>query len=243
MKHLALIPARGGSTEVKDKNLRIVGGESLMAKSWNQCKSVGFFDQIILSTDSERIAREISSKDVFLNAKYDDIYKIGTQLYIHKRSKEDSHSLSLISDLIFKLNPRLDFDFIWLIQPSSPFRYQAEFDKLKLLAETNPNWTSIVSVKDASTYHPDRMFRISDEFVTPLFMAKINDNTPRQLLPKVFIKDGAFYIFTKSNLSKNVFLGDRVLPFFRNAKFNINIDTEEDLLIAQFFNDINGKEF
>ena len=241
MKHLALIPARGGSTGVKDKNLRIVGGESLVAKSWNQCRSARFFDQIILSTDSERIAMEISSKDIFQNAKFDDIYKIGPHLYIHKRSKEDSHSLSLISDLIFKLNPLLDFDFIWLIQPTSPFRNQAEFNEIKLVAEANPNWTSIVSLKDASMYHPDRMFRISGEFVEPLFMSKINDNTPRQLLPKVFIKDGAFYIFAKSNLSKNIFLGNKVIPFFRETKFNINIDTEEDLLIAQFLHDTYGE--
>jgi len=242
MKHLAIIPARGGSIGVKDKNLRVVGGTSLVTIAWNQCKATGFFDRIILSTDSELIANEVSSNVGFLDAQDEEIIQIDNNLGIHKRATKDAQTLSLISNLIFKLSSRLEFDFMWLIQPTSPFRYQEDFNKLKSLAETNQSWTSIVSLKDATEYHPDRMFRMSDNFVEPLLGVKSNDNSPRQTLPKVFIKDGAFYIFTKEHLSNKIFLGDKVLPFFREAKYNINIDTEEDLLIAQFLSDILRNE-
>jgi len=242
MKHLALIPARGGSTGVKDKNLKQVGGESLICKALNQCKSAGFFDQIVISTDSELIAKEISLGNAFVDAKYESMIRVNTELTIHKRSSSDAQALSLISDLVFKLSSFLDFDFLWLIQPTSPFRYKEDFTNLKFLSENELGWTSIVSLKDVAENHPDRMYQISERYVLPLLGYQFNDNSPRQILSKVFIKDGAFYIFTKDNLSKKIFLGDKILPFFREARSNINIDTEDDLLIAQFFGDLKRKE-
>ena len=55
---IAIIPARGGSSRIKNKNLKKIGKDSLIRNSLKTCKESGIFDQIILSTDSQEIAKE-----------------------------------------------------------------------------------------------------------------------------------------------------------------------------------------
>ena len=53
---LAIIPARGGSKRIPDKNLRIFCGKPIIAYSIEAALRCGCFDRVIVSTDSDRIA-------------------------------------------------------------------------------------------------------------------------------------------------------------------------------------------
>ncbi len=55
MKRLAAICARGGSTGVKDKNLRPLAGKPLIAHTIEQARQSGLFDAIAVSSDNRRI--------------------------------------------------------------------------------------------------------------------------------------------------------------------------------------------
>ena len=57
-KVLAVIPARGGSKGVKNKNLRIVAGKSLVARSVEVSIEASVFDAVVVSTDDEDIKAE-----------------------------------------------------------------------------------------------------------------------------------------------------------------------------------------
>ena len=66
---LAIIPARGGSKGIKNKNLAQIGKTNLIARAIQICKKSSKIDKIIVSTDSEAIAREAikeSGKDILL---------------------------------------------------------------------------------------------------------------------------------------------------------------------------------
>ena len=54
---LCIIPARGGSKGIKNKNLRLVNGKSLLERAINTAKNAGIFDDIVVSTDSAKIAQ------------------------------------------------------------------------------------------------------------------------------------------------------------------------------------------
>ena len=54
---VAIIPARGGSKGILGKNLLMVSGKPLVAWSIEHAKSVKRVDRVIVSTDSEEIAR------------------------------------------------------------------------------------------------------------------------------------------------------------------------------------------
>ena len=55
-ENLALIPARSGSKGLKDKNIRLLNGKPLLAYSIEAAKESGLFDEIMVSTDSQRYA-------------------------------------------------------------------------------------------------------------------------------------------------------------------------------------------
>jgi len=57
MSIIAFIFARGGSKGLPDKNIKILNGKPLIAWSIEHAKSVKRIDRVIVSTDSEEIAR------------------------------------------------------------------------------------------------------------------------------------------------------------------------------------------
>jgi len=233
LKHVALIPARGGSTAIKNKNLQEINGKSLVKIAWDQCNNSEIFDQILISTDSKEIANEVEGGNDFNNAEVDSITKISDIGFLHKRNSDDAGIYSLISELTFKIASLITHELLWIIQPTAPFRSKNEFEELKLITERELEWSSIISVKDAETVHPLKMFFLN-HFLSPVITLDIDDSQPRQLLPKVCIKDGAFYILKAENLKNRIFLGDKILPFIRSTDINVNIDNPEDLEIARF---------
>ena len=55
-KVYGFVPARGGSVEIPDKNLKEVGGKPLVVRAVETLKELSELAGVILSTDSERIA-------------------------------------------------------------------------------------------------------------------------------------------------------------------------------------------
>jgi YrbI family 3-deoxy-D-manno-octulosonate 8-phosphate phosphatase len=58
MSTVALIPARGGSKGIKRKNLRDLGGISLVGRCIRSAMNSGGFDDVVVSTDDDEIASE-----------------------------------------------------------------------------------------------------------------------------------------------------------------------------------------
>ena len=54
---VAIIPARGGSKRIPNKNIKPFAGKPIITYSIDAAKESGLFDRIIVSTDSEKIAR------------------------------------------------------------------------------------------------------------------------------------------------------------------------------------------
>jgi CMP-N-acetylneuraminic acid synthetase len=58
---IAIIPARGGSKGIPDKNLQTVGGVSLLARTISACLQSDSITTVYVSTDSDRIAEVASN--------------------------------------------------------------------------------------------------------------------------------------------------------------------------------------
>ena len=57
-KILCLIPARGGSKGIKNKNLKKINNKSLVKIAADFAKSLNFIDKIVVISDSEKILKE-----------------------------------------------------------------------------------------------------------------------------------------------------------------------------------------
>lgn len=239
LKNIALIPARSGSKGVKNKNLRKIGGKSLVKRTYNHAKKSSIFEKIIVSTDSLKIAQEINTKissEIF-EKNYDELYELDSLTVVHNRNPMLAQDLSPIRDLLFFIAKNIEFENLWMLQPTTPFRLKSEFleinDTANILQEKNIEWSSIVSCRVVSNVHPDRMLKIMDRYAYPILDSQILDNTPRQLLEPVFIKDGGFYLLQRKNLLQQIMLGNKIIPYVRSGYKTINIDSPEDLRKAQ----------
>lgn len=64
MKNLAVIPARGGSTRLKDKNIHPLGDKPLIRWITEAVVASECFDKVLISTDDDRIFDAVSDLDV-----------------------------------------------------------------------------------------------------------------------------------------------------------------------------------
>ncbi len=64
MKLLAMIPARMGSQRLKQKNLRELGGVSLISRVIRKCKAAGVFDAVWVNSEHEAFAEVALAKGV-----------------------------------------------------------------------------------------------------------------------------------------------------------------------------------
>lgn len=59
--NIAIIPARGGSKRIPRKNIKLFGGQPMLAHAITKAKESGLFEHIIVSTEDEEV-REIALK-------------------------------------------------------------------------------------------------------------------------------------------------------------------------------------
>ena len=112
MNILCIIPARSGSKGVKNKNIRKIKGKTLIEHAYNTALKSKIFNKIILSTDSKKYLNLLKKKidTPFLRPK--------------KISKDNTTDIEvLFYELkIYEKYYRNKFDYVCLLQPTSPLR-------------------------------------------------------------------------------------------------------------------------
>jgi CMP-N,N'-diacetyllegionaminic acid synthase len=241
---IAIIPARGGSKGVPNKNLRRIGKSSLVQISVNyalECKEI---DLVFLSTDSEEIAYEIlpgNQKIDFLNLKEGGTLEISKRLKLHKRRKDQagdrSRTIEMVIDIIQEEKIDKD-DWILLLQPTSPFRFETEISELLDLVEIK-NIQSCASAKLFDSPHPAKAFKVDKDML--LDAGELDKlATPRQELETFYVFDGAFYLAKVSSIMmNNSLLSPLTGIFLRKGIRTLNIDTEEDMKFASSLSTLN----
>ena len=222
---IAIIPARAGSTRIKNKNLCRIGNDSLITNSLKTCKKSGIFDQIIVSTDSKEIAKHSENFSSL----------------IHNRSQANAQSLSstesVISEIFNDLPELFDKQvLIYLIQCTSPFLKEEDLIRSYELIKSNKfNYDCLVS-----GYLFNKFIWEKDTKTKNLIPLNYNpQERPRsQDKSPLFVENGAFYVFGASNfkLTKCRIHG-RVASFEMDEKLSIDIDSQEDLNYAIYLSD------
>lgn len=229
MKILAVVPARGGSKGVPGKNIRPILGKPLMAYTIESGLKSKRITDLVVTTDSEEI-RSIAMK-------------YGAQApFLRPAELAGDRALAIptIQHAVKEMEKLrgYEYDYIIMLQPTSPMKTAEDIDHAldKLIAEKADG---IISVVNVDNNHPMKMkvFLGEDgkdgklvDYSPPPY-----ENCPRQLLPPVFIVNGALYA-TKRDvfMNKNSFQGDNCIGFEMPHDKSINIDTEFDFLLAEY---------
>ncbi|OIR06747.1 N-acylneuraminate cytidylyltransferase [mine drainage metagenome] len=220
---LAIIPARGGSKGVPRKNIIQLAGKPLIAWTIEEAKKSRYIDRLILSSDDEEIigvARAWGCEVPFVRPaelSLDDTPGIAPVL----------HTLEAISG----------FNYVVLLQPTSPLREAEDIDGCLELCDASAA-PACVSVTEPS-HHPHWTFSLdADNRLHPLFEAYAGR---RQNLPRVYAINGAVYAAAVPQLLRaRDFMMPATVAFVMPEHRSIDIDTQNDLALADCL--LNGKK-
>jgi len=230
---LIIIPARSGSTELKNKNIVKIKNKPLIFYTClfaNKIKNKDY--EIIGSTNSKKISKIFNQ------------YKIKTP-FIRPNiiSKKYSLDISYVNHAInFFHKKNIYFKFGLILKPTSPLRDVSEFKKSFKMIKKNKNASSLKSIV-LTSQTPYKMWLIKNNKIKPLLLMEKKEmyNMPRQLLPKVYFQDGGFDYF-RINYKPNVksVSGDHIIFFKRENKHLLDIDSKIDL--KKFRNKIENNQ-
>ncbi len=219
--YLGIIPARSGSKRVPDKNIRLLAGIPLIAHTIKAAVNSRKIGRTVVSTDSEQIAhiaRECGGDVPFLRPPEiagDTSPAIETILHAVNTIERDGSMV----------------DAIVLLQPTSPLRTTTHIDAALGLFESSGADT-VTSVRQSSE-HPYWCWTIKDDVFQPYFSRECM-SLGRESLPPAFIENGAIFVIRRSVVAESAIYGHKVVPYLMDQESSIDIDTLDDLLLAEF---------
>lgn len=225
MNILGLIPARGGSKGVPNKNIKSLGGKALIEYSIEAGLASQDITHLVVSTDSEKIAaisRSAGAEVPFLRPAHlatDQSPTIGTVLHAVEFYKEKG----------------IDFQAVCLLQPTCPFRTTEDINKAISIFK-NQSADSLISVREVPhQYNPHWVFEPTEEGSFLKIATGEKEFIPRrQELPKAYHRDGSIYMVkTKILLEQQSLYGQKIAFHLSENPIYVNIDTLEDWADAE----------
>ena len=223
-KVLAIVPARKGSKGLKDKNIKKFAGKPLIYWPIKSAKNSKYINNLIVSTDSKKIRNYCKSINVdvpFLRPK--------------NISKDNSKSIEfIIHALNFLKKKGKFFDYVVLLEPTSPLTTSKDVDKALLKLHKNKKIAdSIVGVSENINHHPSYNVRLNKLGMIKPYQKKFRI-LRRQEIKKLFFYDGSLYISkTDKLIEKKSFYQSRTLAFHTEKWKSIEIDDIIDFITAE----------
>ncbi len=216
---IALIPARSGSKGVLNKNIKELGGKSLLHWAIAACQKSSIIDRIIVSTDSieyAELAKSAGAECPFIRPK--------------EIALDSSTDIEFVKHALNFFSSRNFFpEFIAHIRPTTPFRDPEVVDRgiKKIMACKSA--TALRSVHEmAETAY--KCFEIGESGNLQLIGGETNidlANEPRQSYKKTFAPNGYVDVLRSQHIfDKEKIHGEKVLPFV--TKPMIQVDTIEE---------------
>lgn len=219
-KILAVIPARGGSKGIIRKNIKEFVGKPLICWTIDAARAVLEDSNICVSTDDESIIETVESYGLKVP------FKRPNSLATDTSSTNDVivHAINYYKEI------GRDFDWVLLLQPTSPLRNGKHLKGVLELC--NDNVDMIVSVKSS---HAATV--LCQENIEGYLRLSINeDGSRRQNIPPYYEYNGAIYLINVKALLDNGIHGiKRIKKYVMNSIESIDIDDIYDLELAEFY--------
>jgi len=223
-QNVAIIPARGGSLGIQDKNIREFAGKPLIAWTIEQACEAKSVDRVIVSTDSGRIAEIAQS--------------YGAEVPFF-RPAEISVSATAIEPVMahayewLKNNEDYEADSLLLLFPTNPLRQIQHIDDcVKQFLSTGAD--SVITVNESPAhYTPYWTLVKSEDGVVSYFNGQDirKGYSRRQDFPKqCFAKNDLVFVIRPKNLFEKTpsLYGKQVELYITNRIFDVDINTIED---------------
>jgi len=219
MKVLAIIPARGGSKGVPNKNIKLLGGKPLIAYTIEDAKNAKGITQLILSSDNDKIIK--IANDYGLEAPFKRPVNLATD--------ESPTILTVIHALNYFKEKGIEFEAVCLLQVTNPFRTSEFIDKA-IEKFKNSKADSLISVLEVPhEFNPHWVFEKNAKGNLEISTGESELISRRQDLPVSYYRDGSIYITkTEVILNQQSLYGKSIAYIEADKTTHVNIDTMED---------------
>ena len=215
---LAIIPARGGSKRLPRKNLLDLCGKPLIAWSIEAALKSKYITKVIVSSDDEEIL---------------NIAKEYKADFIKRPDELASDTATTFDALKHTLENVGKYDYVVLLQPTSPLRSEKHIDEaIELLEEKSAD--AIISVCEME-HSPLWSNTLDEKLDMSNFLRDEVLNKRSQDLPKYYRLNGAIYICKTEELleNKGFFIKKNIYAYKMDKKNSVDIDEEIDFIIAR----------
>ncbi len=213
MKTIAIIPARGNSKRLPNKNIKLLGGIPLLVHSINYAKEHDFIDAVYVTTDEKEIkAIALQHGALVIDRPQElsgDLEPTVTAL---------KHVLESIDDSVVN---------VVLLQPTNPLRPK---DMMTIVYKTfvENNCNSLFTV----SRNTDKLGIIEDQKFKP-YNYVLGQRS--QDLKPLFYENGLLYITKAVCILNGEIITEDAYPFVIEHFFGkVDIDTQEDFEYAEF---------
>ena len=219
---LGVIPARGGSTGIPNKNLTLLGGRPLLAYTADAVTDSTLLTRTIVSTDDAHIAdcaRSMGLDVPFMRPPAlagDDVPMLPVLQHALETLEADGFTA----------------DIVVLLQPTSPLRRGEHIDAaVRWLQRAGGD--SVVSVVEVPhQFNPTSVMRIEEGLLRPFFDGPTA--TRRQDKPRVYARNGPAVLATRVEVIKEGSLyGRQSWPLVMSPEDSLDIDTAWDLRLVE----------
>jgi CMP-N-acetylneuraminic acid synthetase len=221
---LAIIPARGGSKGLPDKNIKLLCGKPLIGWTISQAKASKYIDEIFVTTDCLKIAdvaEQFGIKVPFLRPK--------------ELATDSASSMDVVDHVLsyFKEEGK-HFDYIVLLEPTSPLRKKDDLDTAIKLAVNNETSDGVVSLGEVHMEHPMIVKKINKKGKITSYIDKVKKITQRQQADKAYFPYGVIYMI-KSEVfnSEKAFYTNNITPYFIERWQNYEVDDIYDFIAIE----------
>jgi CMP-N-acetylneuraminic acid synthetase len=213
---MALIPARGGSKGIKNKNIKKLNGVPLIAHTIKQAINVDIIDDIVVSTDDNNI------KKIAL--------KYGARVPFKRPDKLSNDNATNI-DVALHAIKKIKSDILIILQPTSPLRKSSDItSSLKLLL--NKNVKAVIGVNKNKSYVYSFQTNNSKLIQNAENISKISTN--RQDHQDYFSVNGAIYAaFTNFFIHKKTFFTNNTCIYEMPIHRSVDIDEMNDWKLVE----------
>lgn len=218
MKILYLIPARGGSKGIPQKNIKPLCGKPLIHFAIDIARELACDSDICVSTDDDEIISVVESIGLKVPFKRPD----------YLASDTATSSDVIVHAINFYKEKGVEYDVVVLLQPTSPFR---RVDDVKGCLELyNDSLDMVTSVKEsyvsAVLCHEDENGYLVDTLS--------NGATRRQDAAKYYEYNGAVYVINaKAVLEKGLVGFTKIKKYVMPEINSLDIDVMTDWYIAE----------
>lgn len=219
-KVLAIIPARSGSKGIPNKNIIDLCGKPLIYWTINAASKSKFIDDVAISSNSKKIISIAEG--------------LGTSISIERPESISTDEASSIDVVSHALNLYDNYEWVVLLQPTSPLRNENHIDQcFSLLNKSGAQ--SAVSVCESKSKPNQFFYTNEDKKIKPL-LGWDNLYLPRQKLTKYYELNGAIYIFkSKVFIKEKKLINEDTFQYIMDHNVSVDIDTLNDLNVAKNF--------